>query len=138
MHGIIAAALNRLGIACGLAKEEQRRLDTVLCFQQYTRGDVLASGSKIVGSAQRKQRQCLLQHGAILLATSPYTPQLPGIAEVAGHYLAPEQVQEAVCREFGRQTAWEIVAADWTDNERRELSHLEASKYASAAWNERR
>ena len=37
--------------------------------------------------AQRRQRGALLQHGAVLLAASPYTPALAGVAELSGRRL---------------------------------------------------
>lgn len=53
-----------------------------LCFERRTAGDVLVEQHKVMGSAQRRQRQALLQHGSLLLATSPYAPQLTGLAQL--------------------------------------------------------
>ncbi|HMF16252.1 MAG TPA: lipoate--protein ligase family protein, partial [Gemmataceae bacterium] len=83
MHRIIASALNRLGIACRSASKREGE-HSVLCFQQTTAGDLLLGGSKIAGSAQRRQRGSLLQHGAVLLKASPHPPGLPGILEQTG------------------------------------------------------
>lgn len=85
-----------------------------LCFQRRTPGDILAESQenagtnegnlmpgtnepptvghngpvktiKLVGSAQRRTRQAILQHGSILLGRSPYAPELLGVWEVLGH-----------------------------------------------------
>ncbi|ASV75690.1 Lipoate-protein ligase A [Thermogutta terrifontis] len=40
---------------------------------------------KLVGSAQRRTRNAVLQHGSILLGRSPWAPELPGVWEVTGH-----------------------------------------------------
>src|SRR6516162_8786037 len=85
LHGIIKDALAALGVtvrAC--CAGEEKKLGDVLCFLHQTPGDLLCAGAKVVGSAQRKQRGALLQHGAILLAQSPHTPSLPGLRELAG------------------------------------------------------
>jgi len=52
-----------------------------LCFQRREQGDVLLAGHKIAGSAQRRQRGAVLQHGSVLWARSPFAPELPGIAD---------------------------------------------------------
>lgn len=62
-----------------------------LCFLRRSPGDILvrsADGSietKIVGSAQRRERGAVLQHGSILFAQSPLTPELPGLQELTAN-----------------------------------------------------
>ncbi len=41
-----------------------------LCFQRRSTGDVLLGEHKIAGSAQRRRRGAILQHGSVLLARS--------------------------------------------------------------------
>jgi len=64
-----------------------------LCFQRHTAGDVLLGSHKIGGSAQRRRRCAILQHGSILLAKSAAAPELPGIAELTGIRLSARQLQ---------------------------------------------
>jgi lipoate-protein ligase A len=109
-----------------------------LCFQQHALGDVLCQQSKVVGSAQRKHRQALLQHGGILLAQSPHTPALPGLLELGGVALNPLQVQEAVVAKLAKATDWSLIPGEWTADERRAVDRLAEEKYRSASWNERR
>ncbi|MBC7351563.1 MAG: hypothetical protein H5U08_04320 [Thermogutta sp.] len=40
---------------------------------------------KLVGSAQRRTRDAVLQHGSVLLGQSPWAPELPGLWEITGH-----------------------------------------------------
>jgi len=60
-----------------------------LCFLRRSPGDILVQSrdgtieTKIVGSAQRRGRGAVLQHGSILFAQSPYTPELPGLRELS-------------------------------------------------------
>ena len=58
------------------ACREETRFTGLLCFQHLTPGDLLLQGAKVVGSAQRRHRGALLQHGGILLAASPHAPEL--------------------------------------------------------------
>jgi lipoate-protein ligase A len=139
MHGIIAAALATLGVevrACDPGKE--RKLGEVLCFLHHTPGDLLIGPAKVAGSAQRKLRGALLQHGGILLAQSPATPALPGITELAGRQLAARDVQAAVIAQFARDTGWPLEPGDWTEDEHQRIAELAAAKYTRSSWNQKR
>ncbi len=60
-----------------------------LCFLRQDPNDIVCTSGepqaltrKIAGSAQRRRRGTVLQHGSILLRTAGLTPQLPGIVEL--------------------------------------------------------
>ncbi len=55
----------------------QRRF---LCFERRSCGDVVWQDHKVMGSAQRRSAGALLQHGSLLLASSPYAPSLQGLS----------------------------------------------------------
>lgn len=67
----IAAGLRHLGIAVSFAPGEKLHVEgrplRMACFASAARNELLAGGKKIVGSAQRRFRQGILQHGSILL-----------------------------------------------------------------------
>jgi len=139
MHEMIALALSRLGavtqaVACG----RERRLGPILCFLHQTPGDLLASGHKVVGSAQRKQRGALLQHGGILLATSELTPELPGLRELTGFQHSPQTVARAISDTFSQMTGWTLTPEDWTETEQTQRRQRETERYRNPAWNEKR
>jgi lipoate-protein ligase A len=137
MHAVLQSALARLGVVTRLCEREEKFGD-VLCFLHHTPGDLLVEGHKVVGSAQRKMRGALLQHGGILLARSPHTPALPGIAELSGRSLSPEDVQAAVVTALGEATGWRIQASEWTEAEEAVREERIGSRYTRAAWNEKR
>ena len=139
MHASIACALSELQVSARMhTGEETRSFAGVLCFKHVTPGDLLIGSAKIVGSAQRRQRGALLQHGAILLACSPRAVILPGIQELSGRTLSAAEVAAAVGREMARRTGWELVAEDWTAMELRRLDELVAEKYTRDSWNRKR
>ena len=75
MHLIVADALARQGIIAHLYESANKSTSpSPLCYLQHAPCDLLIGSSKIVGSAQRKQRRALLQHGGILLAGSSVHP----------------------------------------------------------------
>lgn len=88
MHAIIAELLAERGII-GTAYRDDRAIDfdgeSFLCFQRRTDEDLVVSRYKVLGSAQRRGRASLLQHGSLLFCSSPHTPQLPGLENLTGH-----------------------------------------------------
>jgi lipoate-protein ligase A len=139
MHAIIAAALGELGAqAVPHVPTGQEHFSGPLCFRHFTAGDLILGGSKVVGSAQRRHRGGLLQHGAILLARSPHTPALPGIRELTGRQLDVPAVCDAVRRAFERETGWKVVAGKWTEAERQAVEKLAADRYRQDGWNAKR
>ena len=140
MHRIITLALTELGLGDQIetVAEHPVKHGDVLCFQQHTTGDLLCQGKKVVGSAQRKYHQALLQHGSILLAQSEYTPVLSGIRDLTGVDLSVTATREAVWRAFARETGWHGEQKDWTEEERGMLAQLVNEKYSRSSWNEKR
>lgn len=53
-----------------------------LCFDRRSPGDVIVGPHKVMGSAQRRHRSAVLQHGSLLLATSPFAPSLKGLRQL--------------------------------------------------------
>lgn len=54
-----------------------------LCFLRGDPRDVVLSGHKIIGSAQRRRGGVVLQHGSLLLRSSPHAPMQPGLRDLA-------------------------------------------------------
>jgi len=139
MHRIIAIALGERGVtttpqAAGSAPPFRGDL----CFQHLTAGDLLVNSAKVVGSAQRRQRGALMQHGSILLAQSPYTPALPGIRELSRCDFSAAEIAEAVQESFARSSGWRLVPGEWTSAELDRIEHLAMAKYAQDHWNRKR
>jgi lipoate-protein ligase A len=123
------------------AAGEEKTLGPFLCFLHQTPCDVLVKGHKVVGSAQRRSRGALLQHGAILLAQSPHTPLLAGLHELAGFDPSPESraaLQNELITELRHDTGWILAPGEWTADELQRRVALAAEKYGSPLWNEKR
>ena len=131
-------------VICG----EEKKLGEVLCFLHQTPGDLLVNGSKVAGSAQRKRKGALLQHGSILLARSEFAPMLPGIRDSAGgtgilscaQSLTQARMPVPPERELARSLAsrFDAEAGVWTPEEVRRTESIRAEKYANPEWNAKR
>lgn len=54
-----------------------------LCFTRGDERDVLLGGKKILGSAQRRRRGAVLQHGSLITRTSEHAPEITGAFDIA-------------------------------------------------------
>jgi lipoate-protein ligase A len=138
-HEIIALALARLGVtAARPADDVEPAPNDCLCFRHITRGDLILGKHKIAGSAQRRHRGALLQHGAVILAQSPYTPDLPGIEDLTRQSLSADDLLRALLETLEIDISWRLLPAEWTLAEMNRRADLATQKYNSTAWNERR
>lgn len=53
-----------------------------LCFERGDPHDLVIGRHKVLGSAQRRRRGSILQHGSLLLEHSPVAPQLLGLCDL--------------------------------------------------------
>ena len=69
IHRMIRDALALLGVTADLAPAgAPSAVDSGACFARPAGGEIMVGGRKVVGSAQLRQGDALLQHGSILLA----------------------------------------------------------------------
>jgi lipoate-protein ligase A len=107
VHGALIRLLGDCGAAAALRADHDVRLAAIrdaanaatspataepfLCFLRGDPNDVVhGTGSKIIGSAQRRRRGVILQHGSILLRTSALAADLPGIQDLVPNFLLAE------------------------------------------------
>ncbi len=113
-----------------------------LCFQRRSEWDLTVSGYKVVGSAQRRVRGKILQHGSLLLGASCFAPQLPGVSEfdrvqLATEKMAPEKVAAHLMKKLGTKLGvhW---SAETLSSEEQELSKvIRKSRFADPTWTAR-
>jgi lipoate-protein ligase A len=138
MHRIIEAALSGFGVHARLHEGAELKRGPVLCFQDVTPGDLILDGAKVAGSAQRRRHGALLQHGAVMLAQSPFTPELPGIRELVGLEIEPMACGDAMERAFAEETGWVVREDGWTDREAQAVEESFLTKYANPQWTAKR
>jgi len=135
VHSALRDALSVLGIRASLATERGGETERVpvLCFRRRVPGDVLVGPTKIAGSAQRRVRGAVLQHGSVLLGRSSAAPELAGIAE-----LGPPLAWEPLMTEWlGTLTdrfgfVWhEEPLSEW---EQQRAAELARTKYGCDGW----
>ncbi|CAN5531974.1 lipoate--protein ligase family protein [soil metagenome] len=138
-HKLLRTVFDKQGVqskvvVCG----EEATLAPTLCFQHQTVGDLLVNGVKVVGSAQRKSRGALLQHGTIRLRSSMRVPELPGILELTGVTLTLEKIEAGVTTRLLTELGWSLELVNWTDEDLIRAKEIGSERYGSAEWNSKR
>ena len=97
VHSAIIKLLGECGVTARLRGDERvEETEPWLCFLRKDPRDIVVGKQKVVGSAQRRRRRNILQHGSVLLKSSALTPQVVGLED-----LQPSMNSERFCRELG-------------------------------------
>ncbi len=139
VHGAIVDALGACVISARMrgrgARTGRSQRNRFFCFAREYAEDVISRGEKLAGSAQRRLRSAVLQHGSLILESrfdQQPSGQVCSQAPVSVRTLIDLIVESLSGRyEFGRQpdswTCQELVAASALND-----------KYAGEAWTKRR
>lgn len=104
-HDVIIGALREFGVESAVRGEKLDQESRFLCFSRGDPRDIVIGAHKIVGSAQRRRRGAVLQHGSILTGRSEYAPEFPGIHDLTGVCVdrqgLAEMVAERIAQELG-------------------------------------
>ena len=140
IHESLATALARLGISAQLCQYTGPRKaeQPFLCFARRAVGDLLVNDCKFAGSAQRRRRGAILQHGSVLLASSRFAPELPGLLELTGQAILAGSVGELFKAAFGDRFNVEWMAPAESSPIGKRAATLVAEKFGAAAWNLKR
>ena len=142
VHGVIIEVLAEIG--CQARPFHQVggslcRCDPFLCFQRRTREDLIVSGYKVVGSAQRRGRNAVLQHGSILMRASEFAPELPGIENVTSIAVpTPSELGEAIAAQLAARCNIRWQHDEITVAEFQQAEVIAKSRFAAPAWTSRR
>ncbi|MEX2317940.1 MAG: hypothetical protein WD669_12355 [Pirellulales bacterium] len=167
VHGAFVAALRPLiageNQTLPLHIRENKRQhrpedEPFLCFQRRARGDVLLTALpransnamtggtpvttgttvKILGSAQRRRRGAILQHGSLLLEASPAAPELPGICNLTGVPISASELTAELSTRLSELLHVSLIESRLPDELRFTVDRLIEEKYDLPAWTIRR
>jgi lipoate-protein ligase A len=132
-------------------------IDQPACFLAPSRYEIGIGGKKIIGSAQRRYRFCILQQGSFLLNidwerflqvfsgadVSPEVKRKQGMGqrhitclrEVASREIGYEEVEEALIEGFEKAFGARMMETDLSHGEEDIVKRLVREKYSSDDWN---
>jgi lipoate-protein ligase A len=122
-----------------------------LCFERRSPGDVVmaptycaahpaaaAQDWKIVGSAQRRHRGAILQHGSVLLARSPAAPELLGYCDLSGTTITASTLVSTFSTVIGQVLGARVEPDVLPASVSSMAQQIGRDKYASRTWTHRR
>jgi len=127
-----------------------------LCFQRQSAGDVVLARRgellsrdgtseygegvswKVLGSAQRRHRGAILQHGSLLVEASPAAPELPGLRNLDGPFLPIKSLIEAVSARLIAALNIRLIPGELTPELQSKAAELTNNKYGTVEWTNRR
>ena len=156
-HKAVIAAIDELGsetarLSLCEPAAESPAVEPFLCFQRRADGDLLVEGPfpsevtaepvhgryKVCGSAQRKRRGALMQHGGVLLAQSERAPELPGLSELGIKELTADELTNILAEQMLQKLGLRGRAGALTVREKSLAGELAATKHSASEWVERR
>lgn len=94
VHMGVTAGLKEAGFPVEFRGTTLKRLDEpLMCFQRQDSHDIVLRGRKVLGSAQRRRRGAILQHGSLIRSASPLAPDLPGLKDMCQREIPRDLVQ---------------------------------------------
>jgi lipoate-protein ligase A len=163
-YRVLSAALQvglaRLGVQSAFAPEQARQghrpsYESAACFDEPASYEITVGGRKLVGSAQARQHDVLLQHGSLLLhadaarwarvlrlpptlAPHALKQRMIALDEVLDTKPAFAQVADALAAGFADACGVTLVPGTLTQAEEERAAQLVEEKYANPAWTQRR
>jgi lipoate-protein ligase A len=144
VHESLVDALAALAVAASLygpvSRDPSRKEKAApfLCFERRTAGDVIVEGHKIAGSAQRRNREAILQHGSVLIDRSPAAPELPGLVQLARPQVSLPDLIAAWTPMLAQALAVRLEDAQITPGELELARQLASERFQAADWTMRR
>ena len=141
VHQTLIAVLSEWGVEAslyGAAESGEPKARDFLCFNRRSAGDVVVGAVKVVGSAQRRVAEAVLQHGSILLHRSQAALELAGIEEATARSIEADELMAV-----WRPRLADVLRFRWCEerlapDEEVEVERIVAEKYGDVAWTEKR
>jgi len=161
----LVAGLRRIGVVAELERSQPRPIPprgtgvTSPCFSSPARYEVVVEGRKLIGSAQRRMNEMVLQHGSLLIGpmhkqivkvlrldqddqVARFRRELDERTTCLSEWLSDpvpfDELGEALRRGMAEVLGVKLVPMELSDEEQDRASSLIYTKYGTEAWNFRR
>lgn len=137
MHEAVTGALAGLGVTatvCGTTDDSGPRRGPFFCFARRHEFDLLIGEDKITGSAQRRTRDAILQHGSIVVGNR-FTDQPTATVSLPSDR-AIHALSSSLAEQFGGVTNEVMSPGEWSAAELASAESLH-TKYSGTEWTRR-
>ena len=160
LAGALLAAVHALGLPVEMkeGKVDADGQPNPVCFEVPSTYEITVDGKKLIGSAQARRREGVLQHGSLPLtgdlarivqalvfadesaratAASRLLERATTVESVLGQVVTLENAEQAFVRAFEAQLGITFEAGDLSKSELARADELVIKKYAHPSWTER-
>jgi len=109
-----------------------------MCFNRRSDGDIVIRGHKVVGSAQRRIKKSLLQHGSILLNRSTLAPELKGIADLSDFGLPTLKLSQMLTERVSKCLRVKAFEGAMETSEIEAAKNAHSLQFNTEQWNQQR
>jgi lipoate-protein ligase A len=104
VHETVIGYLGEIGVSASFrGTTRPEKSSEFQCFARGDSFDVVCDGHKVLGSAQRRRKGAVLQHGSLILAQSRFAPQFIGLSEIAGREISAAELLSELPTVLGRR-----------------------------------
>lgn len=129
-HAAMIDLLRELGFPVSLrGKADPARSGEFLCFSRGDDFDIVAGNVKVMGSAQRRRKGAVLQHGSLILRRSRYAPEIPGLLDCTGIDISGDRLISTVAKGLGGLLAPGAAPGELTMAEQTKAANLRELRY---------
>ena len=160
LAGALLAAVRDLGLPVEMKEDRPENSGTPnpVCFEVPSTYEITVDGKKLIGSAQARRREGVLQHGSLPLtgdlsricqalvfpdeasremAMQRLLARATTVESVLGRDVAWETAKQAFVRAFETQLGLKLEKGELSESELSRAEQLVNEKYAHPSWTER-
>ena len=112
--------------------------NSFMCFKRRSDGDIVTKRYKVVGSAQRRIKKSLLQHGSILQKRSRFAPNLKGIQDLSNFGLNPKELSRLLAARVFKCLHVQAFEGTLKGPEVEAAKRAHSLQFSSEQWNHQR
>lgn len=109
-----------------------------LCFKRRTDCDIVIGPHKVGGSAQRRLKNSLIQHGSLLLSKSNHAPELAGVNDLSERPLYAAGYCSEMNARLSRELGIKFTVGQLSKIEIESARFHMHSRFAAATWTTKR
>ncbi len=137
ISSILQKAFSHFGLNCRLEKKNKTATKSLNCFKEISSYELEIDKKKLVGSAQKRQKNRMLQHGAILLdidwqlwaniwrvSQDSFKKRIASFKTLLGNIPPITLLIEKISAEFSKNFKAELQIADFSTIEKKSIAEL--------------
>jgi lipoyl(octanoyl) transferase len=150
-HALVIA-LEKIGISSKIVQQKEK-VSNAVCFSSANWYELVVNGKKISGSAQRRMKEAILQHGPVLLdfdaaknarlfsfsneteLEKELKNRVTSVRHELGKKVSYEEMAETLKYGFGKNFGFDMVDSKLSKEELKEKDRLVREKYSTGQWN---